>query len=501
MVGVAHQVVESGAGEEVAPQRDLLLLSDIHLGHDLKREEIRRRGGFESLLAADGLDRQLCAFLEHYAQRRSEGGWRLVLAGDVVDFIGICLTPKDLGEKAPFSLVAEEEEFGLEQGPARCAWMMRVVARRHAPFFRRLAWFLSRGHELVVIRGNHDAAFFWTEVQQAFRGCLVDAAREEGLEPEVISAMGDQVRFEPWFYLEPGRIFVEHGHLHDEYCADPDPRVVKADRPDRLQHPISALLLRYFCNRFPTLDHDADDWTWKQYVRWFWVTEKPLVVLLTFVKALAMVLLPTFRRGLRKARRIRRRWSALRASVAAEVWNEEPSPEAYSSRFLPGRAEAERLVTAMGRLVYRSARLGAHGLTRMFHLDRAAVVAASMILAGGCVAMDAPWEFKGVAAMGLLVPALLVERRIARTRRFNSAPKLLEAAEELARVANVPLVVMGHSHRPVDRVLGDCRTRYVNLGAWIGAMHGSSEAGFPHLVVRGISAEFRRWTSSGVHVR
>src|SRR4051794_26992364 len=91
----------SGEHEAPAPVRDLILFSDLHLGSDLKRRELRRAGSLEALTGADGLGREIASLLEHYASQAG-AKWRLVLAGDVIDFIGINLTPADLGETVPF---------------------------------------------------------------------------------------------------------------------------------------------------------------------------------------------------------------------------------------------------------------------------------------------------------------------------------------------------------------------------------------------------------------
>jgi UDP-2,3-diacylglucosamine pyrophosphatase LpxH len=74
-------------------------------------------------------------------------------------------------------------------------------------------------------------------------------------------------------------------------------------------------------------------------------------------------------------------------------------------------------------------------------------------------------------------------------------PKLRSAADELAGLVHVPLVVMGHSHKAVDTILADGTTRYVNLGSWLSAARPevAAQRGLPHLVVRGSAAELLRW--------
>ena len=50
------------------------------------------------LCAAGGdlVERELVAFFEHYSRRRQDGlPWRLVINGDMVDFISVCLSPAE----------------------------------------------------------------------------------------------------------------------------------------------------------------------------------------------------------------------------------------------------------------------------------------------------------------------------------------------------------------------------------------------------------------------
>jgi UDP-2,3-diacylglucosamine pyrophosphatase LpxH len=55
-------------------------------------------------------------------------------------------------------------------------------------------------------------------------------------------------------------------------------------------------------------------------------------------------------------------------------------------------------------------------------------------------------------------------------------------------VFDVKYIVMGHSHRPVDRPVGN-GARYFNLGSWT----GRPGDGFPHVVVAAGQAELRKW--------
>src|SRR4029079_18724643 len=66
-----------------------LVISDLHLGEDLSPVATEA-----SRLHVDIVERQLVAFLRHYTRRR-EGGlpWRLVVNGDLVDFLSVSIGP------------------------------------------------------------------------------------------------------------------------------------------------------------------------------------------------------------------------------------------------------------------------------------------------------------------------------------------------------------------------------------------------------------------------
>ena len=70
---------------------NLLVLSDLHLGQDLKASK-----GSQRLAESreSRLDHELASFLDHHATHRAGSKpWRLVLNGDIVDFVAIGFSP------------------------------------------------------------------------------------------------------------------------------------------------------------------------------------------------------------------------------------------------------------------------------------------------------------------------------------------------------------------------------------------------------------------------
>src|SRR5579883_1237924 len=91
---------------------NLLIISDLHLGEDLNPS-----GHSPYLSYIDRLERALCEFLAYYTVEKTDGKpWRLIVNGDMVDFLGIHLPPQTaLAQDQPLS--EDEERFGL--GPTR----------------------------------------------------------------------------------------------------------------------------------------------------------------------------------------------------------------------------------------------------------------------------------------------------------------------------------------------------------------------------------------------
>src|SRR5690349_1842233 len=120
---------------------NLLIISDLHLGDDL-------RPGVGFLRHIVRLERELEAFLTHYTSHRmGDRPWRLVVNGDMVDFLGICLLPgKDASGKD--AARPDEAEYGLGTHPTAARAKMVRVLERHAGVFRALAGFVAAGNDV-----------------------------------------------------------------------------------------------------------------------------------------------------------------------------------------------------------------------------------------------------------------------------------------------------------------------------------------------------------------
>jgi hypothetical protein len=275
---------------------NLLAVSDLHFGCDLRggtpQGGDRRR---------DLLDRALCRFLDHHALRR-EGGrpWRLLLVGDVFDFVAVTQTPAP-GLTAPFEVAEEERSFGLASEEAKCAWKVTKVAARHEEVFHALARFLVAGHELHFVRGNHDAELHWPAVQAELRRLIV---KRTGLDGAALQSASDRIAFHAWFYLEPGFLYAEHGNAHDRYCLQSG-FFDELPGARELELPMSSKAVRYFVNRWAKAQEEldnADKMSVTDFLRWTARMGSPLSIALDFALMIYRVVQPVALQNLRLTR-------------------------------------------------------------------------------------------------------------------------------------------------------------------------------------------------------
>jgi UDP-2,3-diacylglucosamine pyrophosphatase LpxH len=244
---------------------NLLVISDLHLGADLNARASRAATPQLAML-----ERQLIEFLRHYTYTRKDGRpWRLVVDGDLVDFLGIRLPPGDGDEATP-----EEHVYGLGRRPRAARAKMRAVVERHPDVFTAMARFVAAGNRVEIIAGNHDVEFQWEAVQTAFvdgvRQAWDDFQRARGRDgggERVAAGIG----FHAWFYYEPGVAWIEHGHLYDENCSFSfalAPGGSSDTAGDEAELNVDAAAHRYVINHIPSAEPGQEHWTLGGYLRW-----------------------------------------------------------------------------------------------------------------------------------------------------------------------------------------------------------------------------------------
>jgi hypothetical protein len=357
---------------------------------------------------------------------------------------------------------------------------------RHPEVFDAFARFLQKGNFLHIVRGNHDAEFHWPAVQAEFKSQL---SGRLGLTSGARRRFEQRIQFHPWFYLEPGFFYAEHGNAHDRYSVQSgffDPAGVSRE----LDLPLSSKVLRYFANRYAEqtdLD-EVDTWGVPEYIDWVLKAGNPLRIAADYFVMVWRVTYPVFVQSLKAWRRFAR--AADKAISQVDAHASSAHLRKALGRFSGTEAQARQLLA----IASRPAEESLFDSMQLFYLDRA--VLAVLGLASAFFAVGAAhglWAKLGAAvASGIAFAA--VNAVLARQRKTDSHPMLQQAARRIAQLFDVKYVVMGHSHRVVDEPIGS-GARYLNLGSWTNA-----RIGFPHVVIEDGVAELRYWKNGAAAV-
>ncbi len=409
---------------------NLIAISDLHLGCDL-----RAGNRFDKPRHTDA---PLASFLDWHAAHRSEGKpWRLILNGDIVDFVAITLVPEGA---APFEVSAEERELGLGPSEAKCVWKLRRTCQRHPAVFDALARFVQKGNSLQIIRGNHDSEWRWPAVQAELRALLAErgAARRR---------LDKLVEFHDWFYLEPGFFYAEHGHAHDHYSVQAD---FFEEHGGQIELPLSSKVLRYFANRYREqveLPDDVDTWRLKECLDWVLKAGNPLRIAADYFMMVFRVFYPVLRQSLRISRAFAR---AADRAIARKV-----DPHAHVRRMLARFQGTDRQAHQLVAIASRPAEQSLFDSMQLFYLDR--MLLALLCLFGAFCTAAAVHGFwaKAGALTGVGIFFAAVNALLASQRRTDAHPMLQAAARRVAQVFDVRYIVMGHSHRAVDEAAGN----------------------------------------------
>ncbi len=466
-----------------ARESNYLLFSDVHLGVDLVQHV--RPWTLSRLKQVARIDRDLASMLDFYRTHGDpERPWKLVIAGDLVDFIGMSIAPGSSARSSD-DLNEEERLFGLGSTREHAVLKMRAVARRHPLVFERLAAFVADGHSVVVVRGNHDVDFYWESAQEAFVEALVERADGLADDADALARFRGRVVFHDWFYYEEGLLYVEHGHQFDAMCSYHHALApVSPEDRRRICWSFSDILLRAVARPTPGLSTEGHQrWRMFDYVR--------LSASLGVLGAMQLLY-----RYLSAVVRAVRRWRAHLSGRARDVRAEhERRMEEIARRM---RVGVEKL-RALAELWPAPLTSGLLRVLRSVHLDRLLFGGAVGISVAALVVMlPASWWIPiagGLVGSGVAYVVWSNRRRIA---DIDPSQAMLRGARRIATLLDARFIVMGHTHHPVAERIDD-RSTYVNLGHW-GVDDLDAEPAEPsrtHLVLRWIDGQIRaelcRW--------
>ncbi len=426
----------------------LLVFSDVHLGSDLNDRDtghvVRR---------SHKIDRDLVELLRHYLAETPAGDrWRIVIAGDFIDFIGITVGAGE--EDLATELTAEEQEHGLGNASDHARIKLRRVADRHGDVFEALAAFVAEGHALTVVHGNHDVEFHWDEVKSDFRRILLGHAEARAAKSGAAldGSFLDRIEFNPWFFYWNGVAYIEHGHQYDPYCVTEHVMApLSPFDPRRVARGFCDVLLRHVVRPTRGMREHGHENTGLGYYLAFGAKQG--------IGGMAKLGL-RFARAVLELFRLRQEHLSEAATALRSEHERRMALLAEATRI--GRDRIRALAAMQAMPVTRSIR----GILASVLLDRLAVALAASILLTAVAILGAFHGHFLWAGLGVLGAWFLAHRHLSASRHVDPADEMADRATHLARLLPAAFVVMGHTHIPTRIPVNEGASTYINLGSW-----------------------------------
>ena len=478
---------------------DIVVVSDLHLGRG-KNEHTGRFHELEAFFYDDDF-RSFCHWLVEDAHKRA-AQLRLVINGDALDLLRIDRPPR-----TPEATLVERQ-FGPVMTPDRAARDTAEVLEGHPGFVEGLAWVLAAGHELVILPGNHDIELQWAPVQRQIERAILAVVREQyGSERELDEARA-RLRFSPWFWYEPGRIWIEHGCQYDpENAFRYFLRSELAGAPRKIHEaeydmPLGNFFQRYLFNGFGSITFIVPSTrAHMRYAKWLVGNTPHLIsrVVLSHLRFWPQVI----RRIASNQTKARARYrQAHRDQLTALAQDPESGAlgdklEAIDALKERG-ASAVEAVSTITRQALRVLLIIAMLAGLVFGLWFAGFHAIDQLKGGFLVKAT----LFLVLDFSFLVAAIFgVGWALFRSPRASTSP-LRRAAQKIVDILDVPVVCFGHTH---DEVLWRLRRSggrpawYYNTGTWLAVFTHDvllprERVQFTFLRVRGHEAELQHWS-------
>ncbi|HEX5063677.1 MAG TPA: hypothetical protein VFV99_30070 [Kofleriaceae bacterium] len=447
----------------MADLANILVVSDLHFGEELLPGATSERRNAVELGARAFRD-----FLRYHAVRRLGGRpWRLVIAGDLFDFMSVVVpSTRELPARS-----ADERRFGLDRGTRAGVYRMTAICENHRELLADMARFAAAGHFIDIIVGNHDLELLEPEVvaelmrQLQAAGIDVDESR-----PRLLTASGptwaSRIRVLPWFVYEPGVAWIEHGHVYDEGCSS-EYNLAPTDKDGRLIPNADYAATRYLAMAVPEIDpHGIEEWSFWGYMRYGWDV------------------------GMRSFGKL---WAAY-ARFSVSLLKAHVAQRSYKGRELRRRTHRERLrqiaeatnvapetLSAIDRLARTPMTMSFRRLGRMLMLDRFGTYV------GAFLALFMLWVFAPIL-WALLGTALVVGGAVALQswlgkHHVTSQLPMRAVPQRIKKLVNAPVIVFGHTHDPRWQPLRSGGL-YLNTGTWLPATRPGLRRSFTHALIQ-----------------
>ena len=453
------------------PPADLVVFSDLHLGEGY-RARLGRFSPMEDFFHDEAFARLLDSLRERYGDDPSR--MALVFNGDIFDFLTVTSYPDpDSCRERGFGMTETEKKFGLNPTPSKSVYKLDTIIAGHRPFFGAVARLVSAGHRLEILRGNHDVELFFRDVRARFREhlTLFDGG------PSIEEAR-QRVRFHQWFYLEPKRLYIEHGNQYEasnsiRYPLRPLVAKRKWEKNEPLlDYPLGSMFVRYYYNRIHHLNpYTPKVISFEQYLEF--IRRYNLLDLLR----VARDHYPFFMAALRPQapRGSSRPTSKGDAKQEADFEKLEETTEPgdlyrYVDKLKVHPLAASKLALAKGmmnpvlkRVLYTGGATFAvlFVWTLIFNVIQDEWLVESVFARAFLLLF-----FTLVTLVGLLWIGNYIGQRL-RRQTDVTVETCAERADLIARHTGVKLVLMGHTHVVDIRRVADGQAVYANSGTWV----------------------------------
>ena len=449
------------------PSHDLIVLSDLHLGEGCPGDSGRYapREDFFS-------DEAFARLLDHLHGKYADDPARLVLVlnGDIFDFLTSTTVPDpEACESLPFEVSAGEKKFGLDPSPDKSVYKLDLIVSGHLLFFQALARFVGTGHSVHILRGNHDLELYFEEVQERL---LEHLTLFEG--GPTLEEARERIQFHQWFYIEPDRLYIEHGNQYEasnsiRYPLNP---LLPNDSGILLDYPLGSIFVRYFYNRVRSVEPYAPRVvSFEQYLEFL----HPFNILDLFRIArdhypfFLAALGPEIVEG--RIGPSSRKDAEQEAAFGALEETTEP-PDLYRSidglKVHPMKASKlvfmKELAKPIVKRILLAAGMGLVGLyvwLVVFNLIQNATWLAENVFVQSMLL----FLFSVVTVLALLWGIDFLEEKL-RGRKDLRVETCAERADRIANLTGVRLVLMGHTHTVDLRKIADGNATYANSGTW-----------------------------------
>lgn len=436
---------------DLSKTRHTIVLSDLHLTEAEAGSD--RHPHWKAYKRAEHfVDADFAQLLERLHAELPGEAIELVLNGDVFDFDSVLARPE---EGAGFSVGWVERLRGLNSEEQKSLFKLSRILHEHAVFVEALHLFVTRGHRVVFVIGNHDVELHWPSAHEALLTAVTGGD----------AALRERVRIADWFYLSNHDTLIEHGHQHDEYCLVLDPMNPFVDgekTPARVRLPFGNLAERYMINGMGLFNPHVDKSFIKpnllEYVRFFVrevIAIQPLLVWTWFWGACVTLLHATWE-GALPARKI-------------EVAALKEKAEAIAQKSNVAAAE----VWAMRELRAHPAVQTPWRVAQELWLDRVLVFLFAAIFSAASFALARQVADVSLSWLGfpLLIAAPFVAAylRQVRSQVTEAAARGRDVAASAARLLGVRRVIHGHTHDELHTWVKG--VEYLNTGTWSPAFH------------------------------